>query len=456
MNINFSLISVISLLILLLIAVGIYVIVKLYRKAYYDDVTVLHNRVYFREKAKKILKKKNKQDYALIVSNIVHFRTIYGCYGPEIGDLILRFFAKKLLSINPNILLCRAKEDKFQILLPYKSQRDISNYLERLSREVHTFHSEEVPTKLYIRCGVGLIDGTLINFHKMLSFVELARKEAIKRGEIYYIFDQAMADFLHKEKDFTDIFEISLRNNEFKLYYQAKYDIVENKVIGAEALIRWNCSSYGFMRPDEFIPVFERNGFIIDIDYFVLEEVCKMLRSQIDAGKEPVPISVNQSRLHLLHDDYCQRMAAMIEKYKIPPKLIELEITETVYMDLKRVAPTLIELKKMGYMLAIDDFGNGYSSFPLLFNVPIDSLKIDKDFISSPGNIRAREILLKMIVEISKELKLNLVCEGVENKSQVDFLLANGCKNVQGYLYAKPVPQEDFLNQRYLPIDYDI
>lgn len=424
---------------------------KLYRKAYYDDVTSLHNRVFFREEAQRILTKNKNQKYALIITNIAHFRTIYGCYGPSLGDFILRFFSEKLLAITPqNVLLARAKEDKFQILLPYKTRGEIIEYLELLAKEIHSFKSEDVPTKLYIRCGVGLLDGEIDDYFKMQSYVELARKEAIKRGTVYHFFDTEMADKLRREKDFSDIMETALENREFKVYYQAKYDTYTNKVIGAEALVRWDSVIRGFKKPDEFIPVFEKNGFIIELDFFVLEEVCKMLRQQLDSGATPVPISVNQSRVHLLKDNYCQRMRDMIKKYDLPAGLVELEITETVSIDMQKACNTMMELKTMGYNLSIDDFGNGYSSFPILFNVPIDTLKIDKDFISKPGNIKTREILLRMIVAMSHELNLTLVCEGVEKKEQVEFLQANGCKNVQGYLYARPVPQEDFLKGNFL------
>lgn len=424
---------------------------ELYKKAYIDDVTGLYNRVYFHDEVQKILEKNPNQKYALMATNIVHFRTIYGSYGPELGNVILKFFAEKAVSIRNDVLVARAKEDKYQILLPYETKQEIIDYIEKLSQLVHTFSSETVPTKLYIRCGVGLMDGqTDVSFFRMLSYVELARKEAINRACTYYFFDTEMGERLRREKEFSDIMESALQNGEFKVYYQAKHDIVENTVIGAEALVRWDSSVKGFMKPDEFIPVFERNGFVIDLDFYVLEEVCKMLRSQLDCGKRAVPVSVNQSRMHFLHDDYCERMRQVLLKYSLPPGLIELEITETAYMNMSGSKEKLIELKNMGYQLSIDDFGNGYSSFPLLFNVPIDTLKIDKDFLFSAGNRTTREILLKMIVEMSKEMNLSIICEGVEKEEQVDFLLSNGCKNVQGYLYARPVPESDYLDGNYL------
>lgn len=444
-----KLILVLSLFFSLVFVFFIFFIYKFYRKAFFDSVTNLYNQVYFREKTLKLLKKNTEKKYSLIATNIAHFRTIYGSYGPRLGNIILRYFAKCVSLIRKDALVARAKEDKFQILLSYKTKDEIIDFLEKLSVEVHKFHSDEMSTKLFIRCGVGLLDGK-VDFYNMLSYVELARKEAIKHGIVYYFFNDEMAQKLHKEKEFSDLMEGALSKGEFKVYYQPKYDILTNQVIGAEALVRWASSKFGFLRPDEFIPIFEQNGFIVEIDFFVLEEVCKMLRKELDEGRKPKPVSVNQSRMHLSQPNYIERMQKILEKYNLPKGLVELELTETVHMDLRKACKTMIELKKLGYMLSIDDFGNGYSSFPILFNVPIDTLKIDKDFLYSVGNLKIKEVLLKMVVEMTKELKLNLICEGVERPEHVQFLLANNCRNAQGNFYSSPVSQEDYLKESYL------
>jgi EAL domain-containing protein (putative c-di-GMP-specific phosphodiesterase class I) len=239
--------------------------------------------------------------------------------------------------------------------------------------------------------------------------------------------------------------ESALENHEFEVYYQPKYNMEENSIIGAEALIRWNDPVHGIRMPSDFIPIFEKNGFIIQIDFFVLEEVCKFLRSRIDAGEKVVPISVNQSRVHLSEKHYVQRLGEIIRKYSIPDGLIELELTETAISEIDDVENILNQANALNYRISIDDFGTGYSSLTMLNRVPLDAIKIDRNFLIESNNSKKTREIIRLVVEMAHALGIQVVCEGVEKQDQADFLMSIGCRFGQGFLFSKPIPINDFM-----------
>jgi EAL domain-containing protein (putative c-di-GMP-specific phosphodiesterase class I) len=207
----------------------------------------------------------------------------------------------------------------------------------------------------------------------------------------------------------------------------------------------------GFMPPGKFIPLFEQNGFVIPVDHYLLEKTCQLQRERLDAGKEVIPISVNQSRLHLTEEGYLEKMKAVIEKYKLPSGLIELEVTETVFGDLDSKAGTksaeeiIKGLHDLGFTISVDDFGSGYSSYTMLGNLPMDVLKIDRSIlVGADTSVRMRQILGN-VIKLGKALKMKVICEGIETVEQENLLLELGCYLGQGFLNAKPMPVADFV-----------
>ena len=265
------------------------------------------------------------------------------------------------------------------------------------------------------------------------------------------VFDEKMEETLKSEHDIENRMISALENDEFKAWYQPKYDIKTRKIIGAEALVRWISPTTGFMPPGKFIPLFEQNGFVIQVDYYILEKTCQLQRERLDAGKEVVPISVNQSRLHMTEEGYLDKMRAIIEKYKLPPNLIELEITETMFGDFDKKAARqnaekiITELKSMGYTIAVDDFGAGYSSFSLLSSLPMDVLKIDRSVLTGADTSQRMKKILGKVIELGKSLGMSVICEGIETVEEENLLLSLGCRYGQGFFNAKPMPVNDFI-----------
>ena len=265
------------------------------------------------------------------------------------------------------------------------------------------------------------------------------------------IFDEKMQEAIVTEHEIENRMVDALKNDEFQAWYQPKYELKTRKVIGAEALVRWISPTMGFMPPGKFIPLFEQNGFVIQVDYCVLEKACQLQRQRLDAGKEIVPISVNQSRLHMTEDGYLDKMRAIIEKYKLPPNVIELEITETMFGDFdretsRRNAERIVKrLKEIGFTISVDDFGAGYSSFSLLSSLPMDVLKIDRSVLTGADTSPKMKKILGKVIELGDSLGMRVICEGIETPEEENLLLSLGCRYGQGFFNAKPMPVNDFV-----------
>lgn len=248
-----------------------------------------------------------------------------------------------------------------------------------------------------------------------------------------------------RAKELEKNMEYALAHKEFKVYLQPKYDLVTKKMVGAEALVRWVKEDGTMIFPDEFIPVFERNGFIKQLDLYMLEQVCEMLRRRLINNKICFPISINQSRVLLNSETYTTDVAMVLNSHDTPPDLIELELTERIFSDsLDEMAKMMSVLKDLGIRWSIDDFGTGYSSLNLLKKLPVDIIKIDKAFLDETETSNVSKIIIRKTVELTQELDKMVVCEGVETEEQASYLKAIHCDLAQGYLYSKPMPMEEF------------
>ena len=266
------------------------------------------------------------------------------------------------------------------------------------------------------------------------------------------IFDEAMEQDIILQHKIETTMERALAEGEFHAWYQPKYDIRTRKIIGAEALVRWISPEMGFMPPGKFIPLFEKNGFVLSIDYELLDQAFKLQKQRLEEGKEVVPISVNQSRLHMTEDGYLDKMRAIVEKYKLPPNTIELEITETMFGDFDKKASRqnaeriINGLKSMGFTIAVDDFGAGYSSFSLLGAFQMDIMKIDRSVLTGANTSKRMKQILGNVIKLGNSLGMSVICEGIETAEEENLLLSLGCRYGQGYFNAKPMPVDDFIN----------
>ena len=264
------------------------------------------------------------------------------------------------------------------------------------------------------------------------------------------IFNEKLDEDLELEKRMENLQKQALENGEFQIWYQTEYDIKTQKSMGAEAFIRWQSPELGFLMPEKFISVFERNGFIVEIDYFVLEEVCKLQRERLDEGKEILPIAINQSRLHILEEGYTERVRKTIAKYNLPKHSLKMEFSSSSFEELaksyleKRVTGMIGNLRKLGFKISIDNFGRGYSSYKLLSYLSFDEMKIDRSLLySAKHSERARDIL-ENIIHLGEKLGMKIICEGVETKEQENLLLKCGCRYGQGFINAEPMQSKEW------------
>ena len=308
--------------------------------------------------------------------------------------------------------------------------------------------AESAKIVLHTRAGITSYDGNF-SVQQAIDRALIACHQALA-SEVK-IFDDKLQETLTMNHDIEGRMEQALIDGEFKAWYQPKYDIRTREIVGAEALVRWISPELGFMPPGKFIPLFERNGFVIQVDYYLLEQTCKLQRERLDAGKEVVPISVNQSRLHMTEEGYLEKLQMIVDTYELPAGLIELEITETMFGDFDakagqaNAAYIVSELHKMGFSVSVDDFGSGYSSFMMLGSLPMDVMKIDRSLLTGADKSPRMRDILGNVINLGNALKMKVLCEGIETREEEELLLELGCHYGQGFLNAKPMPVADFV-----------
>ena len=285
----------------------------------------------------------------------------------------------------------------------------------------------------------------------------IAMGQAQNNGLLEYgVYKEDMRDGLVNEQMIANHMQRALERGEFLIYLQPKYDLAHERIIGAEALVRWRHPQLGFISPSRFVPIFERNGFIYKLDKYIWELACKLLRRELDEGRRALPISINVSRVDLYSPDIVRVIESLVKKYALPPSLLELEITESAYVDNpQHIIDITRELQGKGFVILMDDFGSGYSSLNMLKNLSVDVLKIDMEFLAYNESVEQRargSSILCSVVKMAKWLQLPVIAEGVETREQVEFLRAIDCECVQGYYFSKPVPvakYEEMVEESY-------
>lgn len=415
--------------------------------AYYHKMTNLWNMNGFELQTKnKLSGQRNLTKYAIVALDIEGFSSINDDYGRETGDEVIVKIAQHLKQIcKENTIVAHSSADNFLLCLEYTTSHDFGLILNEISSLTQICTKNDVVLKLKMRIGVYQSYIESDYYYTALDNAKMAHQLAKKQSLSVVYFDENFETLIKREKNIIDHFGRALETDELQVYYQPKIDMRNNNIVGAEALIRWFHKDLGFLSPSEFIPLLEKTGDVVEIDFFVLEQVCIMIRNWLDTEHIIVPISVNQSRVNFQNLGYIGRIQNLLVKYNIPPNTIELEITENLF-ESKSISQEIIEkIKMLGLCVSVDDFGSGYSSLYLLNKIPIDTLKIDKSLIDdSESSIKVRKILRK-IVEMAYDIGLEIVCEGVEYQEQVDFLLNIGCKYAQGFFYSKPVCKEEFI-----------
>lgn len=428
---------------------------KVYDLAYVDELTSAPNENAFKEKVAELLKDNPDVPYMLTCFDIQNFRYINEGYGHEKADMLLRAVASASKeSYAYNETYARISADRFVALAIDDGRSDERKVF--VSERVQQV-CDSIPMKYPVKFKTGIyyIRNRNESVSDMIDKANLARKSinTSTRDQVAEYRDQLMEATRRQEHVESRMHE-ALENGEFVPFLQPKWDMLNDHICGAEALVRWCNPDGGIVPPGDFIPVFERNGFIEQVDFYMLDKVCAYLRKMIDEGREVYPVSINQSRYLMYDPNYISRVREIMLKYRVPKGLIELEITETVFFNEKdRMLDVMRQLKEFNMNLSIDDFGSGYSSLNLLRDIPFDVLKIDRGFLDESTQSETGKWILRKIVEMAEGLHLKVICEGVETHDQVEMLLSIGCQMAQGFLYSKPIPLSEFEEKYNIPID---
>lgn len=421
------------------------------RVAYSDPLTGYGNYARFLRDAGVWLEQQRKNPFAVWYCDIKKFKYINDLLGYQMGDAILRHMSELLADTAASgALFCRTTADNFVGLRPFGGREEVQRFFESLTTRLNEHHTVQFKgIRLDLSMGVyvaGPEDGPL-SLHDMLDRANMAQK-SVKNwgGSACALYSEDMRRRVLEETEMEARMKQALDQERFYLYLQPKVDIQNgNRIAGAEVLARWLDPAKGLISPGVFIPLFEKNGFVVQLDRSMFERICGWLRNWLDAGRPALNIAVNVSRLGLMQEDFLDYYVGVKRRYAIPDGMLELEFTESMILDDNAMFRSLVlELQNNGFLCSLDDFGAGYSSLNILKNLPIDVLKLDILFFRQGVDIRRERIVIANIVAMAHELNIRTIAEGVENAEQVEFLRTIGCEVVQGYVFAKPVPLVDF------------
>ena len=412
---------------------------------YTDMITGGENWLYFTKKSSKLMKwKSSKRKYAVVHLRMRKYRSFCTCFGINKGEeLIERIYYAVKRKLRRKEVLAHYEKADFGLLLTYSEEMELASRLEEMLRML----DETFPNiKLKFQVGVCEVEDSSADVEELYNNAVLARELLgdDKEQQIAF-FNIEMNKQRIWERKVEDDMQRALVNKEFQVYLQPKFSTGDEKLGGAEALVRWIHPTEGFVPPNKFIPIFEKNGFILKLDDFMLEEVAKQQAQWIAEGWAVVPVSVNVSRAHFTREDLAEHICKIVDKYQVPHDVIELELTESAFFDDKdTLLSTVRKLRESGFSVSMDDFGAGYSSLNSLKELSLDVLKIDADFFRGTDSLDRGMLIVTEVINLAKKLNMKIVAEGIENREQVDFLTEQECDLIQGYYYAKPMPLEEF------------
>ena len=417
-----------------------------------DDLTGLANRNLLAERLGEAIRNidQNGGELALIYVDLDQFQNVNDAFGHEVGDQVIIMAARRLQSsARDGDTIARVGGDEFHILMPgIKGEREATRFAESLlialsspydidGREI--FSSASVGVCTYPRHAK--------NLSELMRNVDTAANNAKRDGRANYkIYTPSMSEEVHRRVEVGHQLRRALENDELTLNYQAKVDLATQRITGAEALLRWSNDKLGFVSPEEFIPIAEETGLIVPIGEWVLRTACMEAAKWRSPDGLPVQVAVNLSALQFMHGDLVARTISCLNDSGLDPKSLDLELTESLLVE--RPDETIIilnRLKDMGISISMDDFGTGYSSLSYLTRFPLDSLKVDRAFVTDLPHDRDAVVVVRAIVGMAKQLDLHIVAEGIETSGQMEFLHGLGCQTGQGYLFSKPISNKQFM-----------
>ncbi|MGN0107696.1 MAG: EAL domain-containing protein [Hominilimicola sp.] len=411
-----------------------------------DELTGLYNRNTFFGKIRETFDENPDEKYAVICLDIEKFKFINDRFGFVEGDRLLTYIGEKLdeKTEQCNSVACRLSADVFSFL---SKEKDINP--DALGAEIQSW-VKDYPLDVDIKISAGIyhVESRNIPVRLMCDRANFAI-ENIKGNYMVNVaeYNKDVRDHMFSQNEMLNDAESAFANRDFKVYLQPKFDIRTNKVIGAESLVRWQHPQKGLIMPKDFIPLFEHNMLVTRLDEYIWEETCRLIRGWIDCGYSTVPVSVNVSRMDIYVLDITNKFVEFTDRYNIDRRLIEIEITESAFSnDEEQIISVVDKLRRLGFKVLMDDFGSGYSSLNILKDINVDVLKIDTRFLE-PGkgdNKKGKEIL-ESVIRMAKWIGLQTIAEGVETDDQKRFLLNLGCYYAQGFYFAKPMPEAEFV-----------
>ncbi len=413
--------------------------------AEYDMLTGLYNKNFFLAHVRQLIDE-TEEELVLIRLDIDRFQLINSFFGRKQGDRLLKYVADNLLSklnVYSDYLCGRMEADVFAVCMPARYIDEVCAKMEDVKDGGKGFDLEFNITYTF---GLYLITDKTRDVNYMFDAATMAARR-VKGNYLknYAFYVDEMGEKLAKEQEILTEMKEALEQEQFVVYLQPKYDVKTNKPSGSEALVRWKHPEKGMISPGDFIPVFERNGFITKLDHYMWEKVCQIIRGWIVRKIPILPVSVNISRVNLYDPKLIGFLCDLTEKYQIPRELLQLELTESVYTDNPDIInKTVNTLRERGFTILMDDFGSGYSSLNALKDINIDMLKIDMGFFEESAIPGRGENIIASVMRMAKWLDLPTIAEGVESADQVDFLREIGCEHIQGYFYARPMPVEEY------------
>lgn len=423
---------------------------KIYYMNYYDKITNQPNRRFFEKYTKSkienyLLENKN---LAIACIDLDNLKDVNDNYGHDLGDKLLNEFCVVIKkALNKRGFLARFEGDEFVVVIEeYNSKKELEDYLKKIvSMFDKSIRVDTVDVYCTISIGVSFLrdDGTDLKTLLKKADIAMYNAKSLGKNQIRF-FDEEIENTIKRNLKITDELKKALEKNELYGLFQPKVNTLSKKIEGVEYLLRWNNKELGYVSPYEFITLAEKSGDIIDIGKFIIEDAIKICRKLNDISKHPIKVAINISTIQLRNNEIVKVIEENLKKYGVSAKNIEIEITEsTMINSITKNSKILNAIKNLGITIALDDFGTGYSSFSYLRDLPIDVIKIDKSFIDYIGKDKKSEYIIEKLIELSHYFNLDIVAEGVEYKSQYEFLKKINCDTIQGYYFYKPLSIEE-------------
>lgn len=412
---------------------------------YTDPLTGIDNKSKFEQDAQRLLQK-NRGGYAFVLLDLKNFKLFNEVNGYHQGDLLLRHMAEVAQRLTePGELCAHAFSDRFFLLWRYEGKQQIVDRVQEAVARIGDYQRTGSRYVVAAYAGIFVVSDGTIPIYSIVDRARIAQLEVkASHKESVAFFEEDIKNTLVRRQEIESSMESSLEEGLFQVYIQPKYWLATGQIAGGEALVRW-VNGQHIILPGDFIPLFEQNGFITQLDQYIFGQVCSIIRSWLDRGVTPVPVSVNFSRLHLYDADFAATLAQIAEAHGVPNHLLEVELTESIAFENEELLSQFInELAARDFLVSVDDFGNGYSSLAMLKNLDFKIIKLDRRFFGSGSDPARTKAVVGNVIQLSKQLEITTVAEGVETKGDIDLLQELGCDIVQGYYYARPMPAPEF------------